>query len=300
MSQARNWCFRHANPTETADELIELFKADKRTRYLVFQKERGEENGLIHYQGYCEFSQPVKLGGLKKIHNGIHWEVRRGTRDQARDYCIKEETRIDGPWEFGEWGQHKGQRNDLEKLYKLARTSQTLLEVAEACPSSYIRYYKAVQHVRQIQAFDKPTRTTDLQVILYYGPPGIGKTRLAYEKAPDLYAIPLGKQLWFDNYAGEPDVLIDDFSGNLRLVDTLRMLDRYPIQVPVKGGHVWWCPTRIFITSNVHPRKWYDYSQRADSYRALTRRFTQVIRFSDDEEPQVFEDKEVVDFFNLL
>jgi len=186
----------------------------------------------------------------------------------------------------------------LEALYKQARTAKTLLEVAEACPSQYIRYYKAVQHVRQIEAFDKPTRQSDLKVFLYYGPPGTGKTRLAYETAPDLYAIPLGKTLWFDNYAGEPDVLIDDFSGNLRLVDTLRMLDRYPIQVPVKGGHVWWCPTTIHITTNVHPRNWYDYSKRADSYRALTRRFTKVIHFLDDETKQEFEGQELINFFN--
>lgn len=302
MSQARNWCFRYSNPTESADELIELFKTkDSSTRYISFQKERGEEggeDGHIHYQGYVEFSKQKRLAALKKIHNSIHWEVRRGTRDEARNYTRKEETRIDGPWEFGEWEQTRGERTDLQELYKLARTSKTLSEVAEAMPGSYMRHYKAVQHVRQMAAFDKPTRTEDLQVILFYGPPGLGKTRHAYEEAPDLYAIPLGKQLWFDNYCAEKDVLIDDFSGNLRLVDTLRMLDRYPVQVPIKGGHVWWCPTRIYVTSNVHPRNWYDYSQRKDSYRALTRRFSRVVMFSEDQEPQEFVGDEVADFFN--
>ena len=295
MSRCRNWCFTYNNPSESPEEFIALFP--ETLRYLVFQKEQGEEE-TEHYQGYCEFSVSFRLAGLKKIHNSVHWEPRRGTRDQAREYCLKEDTRIDGPWEFGEWTQQRGQRTDLEALYKQARTAKTLLEVAEACPSQYIRYYKAVQHVRQIEAFDKPIRQADLQVFLYYGPPGTGKTRLAYETAPDLYAIPLGKTLWFDNYAGEPDVLIDDFSGNLRLVDTLRMLDRYPIQVPVKGGHVWWCPTTIHLTTNVHPRNWYDYSKRADSYRALTRRFTKVIHFLDDETKEEFEGQELINFFN--
>lgn len=295
---ARNWVFRYANPTETAEELIELFKKHESTRYISFQKERGEENGLIHYQGYAEFSKVHRLSALKKIHNSIHWEPRRGTRDEARNYTRKEETRIDGPWEFGEWGQQRGQRTDIDELYKLARTSKTLLEVAEAMPGSYMRHYKAVQHVRQLEAFDKPTRTEDLQVILIYGPPGLGKTRRAYEEAPDLYAIPLGKQLWFDGYRGEKDVLIDDFSGNLRLVDTLRMFDRYPIQVPIKGGHVWWCPTRIFVTANVHPRAWYNYHQRKDSFRALTRRFHRVVMYFEDQEPKEFVGDEIVDFFN--
>jgi len=233
---------------------------------------------------------------MKKIHNSIHWEQRRRTREEARNYCMKNDTQIDGPWEYGEFVKD-GQRTDLAALYKAARSSKTLSEVAEAFPSEYIRYYKAVQHVRQLPALDKPTRDTELQVILFYGPPGTGKTRRAYEEAPDLYAIPLGKQLWFDNYAGEPDVLVDDFSGSLRLVDTLRMFDRYPIQVPVKGGHVWWCPSRIFVTSNVHPHSWYDYSTRADSYRALTRRFTRVVEFYDEGEPKEFVGNELNAFF---
>lgn len=293
-SKARHWCFTYNNPSESPEDLLKLFETNK-CRYVVFQKEKGEE-GTEHYQGYIEFTTQKRLAAMKKIHNRIHWEQRRGTREEARDYCTKNDSQIDGPWEFGEFVR-SGQRTDLEALYKAARSSKKLSEVAEAFPSEYIRYYKAVQHVRQLPALDKPTRQTELQVILFYGAPGTGKTRLAYEEAPDLYAIPLGKQLWFDNYAGEPDVLIDDFSGSLRLVDTLRMLDRYPIQVPVKGGHVWWCPSRIYVTSNVHPRNWYDYSTRADSYRALTRRFTRVVQFFNEEEPKEFVGNELNNFF---
>ena len=35
---------------------------------------------------------------------GAHFEPRRGTRDQARDYCRKAETKVDGPWEHGAFG----------------------------------------------------------------------------------------------------------------------------------------------------------------------------------------------------
>lgn len=303
MSQARHWCFTYNNPTETAEEMIAAFTSKAKIKYLVFQKEKGgeeEENaGTIHYQGYVEFFGSAKrLAALKKIHNSIHWEPKKGNRDEARRYCMEPYTRIDGPWEYGTYNEKRGKRTDIDALYKLARTKETLLEVAEAMPGAYLRHYKAVQHVRQIEAFDKPKRSDPLQVVLFYGPPGIGKTRLAYDEAPGLYAIPLGKDLWFDGYRGEKEVLIDDFSGNLRLVDTLRMLDRYPIQVPIKGGHVWWCPTKIYLTSNVHPRNWYDYTKRKDSYSALTRRFHRVVFFTEDKEPQEFVGDEVANFFN--
>ncbi len=144
-----------------------------------------------------------------------------------------------------------------------------------------MRYYKAVQHVRQIGALDKPPIRQELVVSLYIGKPGTGKTRAAYEEDGDLYALPLGKDLWFDNYAGEKTLLLDDFSGELRLVDLLRLLDVYPIQVPVKGSFVYLQAIRIIITSNVSMEYWYDYVSRQDSLDALKRRIHHVVEFND-------------------
>lgn len=285
------------------DELIESLSNDKRVRYVVFQKERGEERGTEHYQGYIEFKQSMRFAGVSKVLPRAHIELRKGTREQARDYCLKQDSQVDGPWEYGEFTIRPGSRTDLEALYKAARTSETLTEVAEAHPSAYLKYYKAVQHVRQLGALDKPKRTTDLQVILLYGPPGLGKTHLVREiLAPDVYVLPLktGKTMWFDNYRGERDALIDDFSGKLSLDDLLQLFDKYPVQVPIKGGYVYWCPDRIFVTTNVHPRIWYDYSKRTSSYRALTRRITSVYVFS-DATPRQYEDLDeeaMINFFN--
>lgn len=300
MTQARHWCWTLNNPedSETPDQLIEkVFTAANKVRYVVFQHEEGEEEHTPHYQGYVEFTIGRRMAALKKLHRRIHWEPRRGTPDEARDYCMKEEGRIAGPWEWGTFRGAPGKRTDLEELYKLARSSASLLEVAEACPSSYMRHYKAVQHVRQLGALDKPVRKKDLKVYILYGAPGLGKTRAVYEQHPDVYAVPLGKDLWFDNYKGEANVLLDDFSGNLRLVDTLRLLDRYPIQVPIKGGFVWWCPDKVFVTCNVHPRDWYDYSKRQDSYKALTRRVYKVLWFQEDAELLQFKGDQLADFF---
>ena len=73
---------------------------------------------------------------------------------------------------------------------------------------------------------------------------------------------------------GQSTVLIDDFAGNVGLTQLLQILDRYPVQVPVKGGFVWWCPNVIIITTNVPLEQWYDYSSRQDSLAALQRRIT--------------------------
>ena len=108
----RHICFTLNNP-----ESDEIAFDPAITRYAVWQKESGD-NGTIHLQGYVEFLKSVSFKAAKKtIGNGAHLEDRRGTRDQARDYCRKEETRIAGPWEFGTWISGSGARTDIEQLH---------------------------------------------------------------------------------------------------------------------------------------------------------------------------------------
>lgn len=294
----RNWCFTDNNPILTADEMVSTFRTDKRVRYLVFQLEQGEEE-TPHFQGYVEFNACVKLGGVKKFLPRAHWETRKGSRESAKVYCQKDDTRKDGPWEYGIFSEDQGKRNDIEALYDLAKSGKSLSEIADAHPSAYMRYHRAVQLVRQLPALDKPVRTIDLTVWLLHGPTDSGKTRYVYNTTPDVYSSPLSKDLWFDNYRGEKDILIDDFAGNMSLTNVLRLFDRYPIQVPVKGGFVYWCPDNIYITSNVHPSDWYDYSKRTSSFRALSCRFHKILLFSKDKEPKDLNAEEIKEFFEI-
>jgi len=145
---------------------------------------------------------------------------------------------------------------------------------------AYARFNKSVDRYRSLVA---PVRTSELIVHLFYGRPGTGKTRMAYKLMPQLYAFPIGPQLWSDGYMGQPHILIDDFNGQMRLVDTLRFLDRYPILIPRKGGFNWYCPEIVVITTNVHPARWYDYTgaKKENQEAALRRRFHHVWNFDD-------------------
>lgn len=154
--------------------------------------------------------------------------------------------------------------------------------------NQYARFIKAVDRYR---TYIQPRRTEDLQVHLFIGAPGTGKTRKAYEVLDDPYAFPIGKELWADGYMGQPHVIVDDFSGQLRLVDTLRFLDRYAIQIPKKGSFVWWCPNRIIITSNIHPRNWFSWIGREQQEEALRRRIHFIWDFDQirNEEPTLLD-----------
>jgi hypothetical protein len=86
--------------------------------------------------------------------------------------------------------------------------------------------------------------------------------------------------MWFDGYDGHTAALLDDFAGKFSkfsLNNLLRLLDRYKVQFPIKGGYTFFQPRRIFLTTNIHPREWYDWTTREVQYPALSRRITRVV-----------------------
>jgi len=160
-----------------------------------------------------------------------------------------------------------------------------------------MRNFRSVDRVRLLF---KPQRKRDVKVMIAYGIPGTGKTTVCgelAEKNGDSWDIPLGKDLWFDGYDGQKTVLLDDFAGrmsHISLNDCLRLLHDRVVQVPVKGSFKWWYPEYIMITTNVHPRLWYDYTTRTNSWIALTRRIHEVYWFRKEKEPCLIK---MVDFF---
>lgn len=106
---SRAWVFTYNNPNgDLNTEFTDL-------RYTIWQLERGE-SGTYHFQGYAEFKKPIRLAACKRWLSSAHWEPRRGTPTQAKEYASKEDTRIAGPWEFGEQGGAQGKRTDLDEF----------------------------------------------------------------------------------------------------------------------------------------------------------------------------------------
>ena len=60
--------------------------------------------------------------------------------------------------------------------------------------------------------------------------------------------------------------MIDEMAGDdIGYRPLLRILDRYPLLVPVKGNFVYLRHTRVIICSNFHPNQWYDMSRYVDA-----------------------------------
>lgn len=244
--------------------------------YATWQFEKGE-SGTPHLQGYCSFTNAVHLTSLVKKIPGVHWDIRRGTHDQAKAYANKEETRLEGPWTVGE-EPSQGKRNDILAATQQLRGGASMKRVAEDNPVAFVKYHRGLVSYKRLVT---PSRNFKTEVLVIYGPTGIGKSFFAKQNAPTAYWLPQGK--WFDDYDGEEYVIIDEFYGWLPFSYLLRLLDEYPLLVETKGGHVQFVSRKVIITSNSPPWEWYK-SEKID-LSPLKRRiemiFTKAVRDAD-------------------
>lgn len=127
--QFRNWCFTAYNDPNAVD-----FDEVRTLRYVVFQHEVCPDTGRDHWQGYMEFTVPKRMNEVKDIlqDRTVHLEQRRGTREEARAYCMKEESRAPGeePVEYGTWtGKNERARTDLNAAKTIIKSCKTWAEV---------------------------------------------------------------------------------------------------------------------------------------------------------------------------
>lgn len=275
MAQARRWC-------GTLNELSNDFNGEEwfsalsdKVAYAVGQLEMGEKTGHMHLQFYVQLNRSQRLNWLKAhISDKAHWEVSRGNAAQARAYCMKEETRVAGPWEVGQWAT-QGQTRGLSQAVEIMRGGATLQTVAQELPEVFIRHWRGLREwQREITA--KPPR--DLggdgpEVWVYWGPSGTGKSRKARDTWPGAY-WKLNSSKWWDGYTGQDTVIFDDFKGSsMSLHDFQRVVDRYPMDVEIKGGTIPLSAGRYVFTSNKHPADWY--STEADPEGTVMRRINE-------------------------
>ena len=280
---SRGWMFTINNPQEEDIPTLEW----KNAKYIVYQKEVGE-NGTEHFQGYLYLKCVARLSALKKLNSRAHWEQRRGSHDQARAYCIKEDSRVDGPWELGVEPK-QGKRNDIHEMVQACRDlKKPLIEIVEEHPVAYVKYHKAVDKIR---AMCIPERSWETEVFWFYGPTGTGKSRLAFEMCENPYVKPMGTK-WFDGYLGQEDVIFDDLRGDtFKMHELLRLFDRYQMQVEYKGGMVQWCPKRIFVTTPFTPQQMFA-AQSDDRIDQLLRRIKEIREFKVK--------TEITDYFDVV
>lgn len=238
-------------------------------RYCIYQLEMSD-TGRLHYQGYADFKNPITRGGIQKLEGmeTAHLEPRRGTDDQARNYCLKEDTRVDGPFEFGQFVA-SGQRTDCEAVHKYweDHPEATSYDMYQKFPRYGFYHGGNLERIEKWKEERKPPRKFKTKVTFLYGESGCGKTRWAeaytadkktFSKEPD--------SKWFDGYRGEEITIIDDFKGEINYTKMLRLMDRYACKVEVKGGTKEFVSKEIVLTASMPPWDWYATGEKRNPF----------------------------------
>jgi len=141
---AKYWMFTINNPAK--DERLVM---DSNVSYCVYQLEVGA-NGTPHFQGYVELVRKQRLSWMKrKFDARAHFEIRRGTQEEAMDYCMKEDTRVEGPFIFGTPRiNEQGARNDIVAVQQRIREGADNYDLWTEFPEFFVRYSKAANEYR--------------------------------------------------------------------------------------------------------------------------------------------------------
>jgi len=152
---AKNWCFTLNNPTEQETaKLLSYEDDDVRTgaaiTYIVFQYEEAPTTGTPHYQGYVQFAQRKRHTYLERVISPrMTHKVAKGNAAQNKVYCTKEESRLDGPWEFGTPTGGQGKRTDIAEFVNRAKQGRIerreLIETYGEILAKYPRFVSTVQ-----------------------------------------------------------------------------------------------------------------------------------------------------------
>lgn len=257
-AKTRNWCFTLNNPTEEERRFFAEMRALPRgLLFLILQEERGE-NGTVHFQGYLECATTHNINWLKNNFNPrAHFEVRRGTAQEAIAYCCKEDTRVPDGFSL---------RLGESRATTSAEAKQAKIDALDAIRKGELKLNDVPSEIMLNSGFLNAAKTVlstmlgprrNVRVITIIGGTGVGKSWACYQHCgSDLVVYQRGG--WFAGaHTQGSNLLFDEFTGQVPLSDMLTYLHGFPNQLPVKGSFYPACYTTVFITSNVMPENWY-------------------------------------------
>lgn len=288
--RSRKWCFTmfFDCDKEPRGPGKDYFGDNWECEYLIVGYEICPKSNRPHYQGYVRFANPRALSGVRKLFTHTvtlddnkqgypgHWTPCKGTEAQNFNYCTKAEDIIvefgikESSPEVAEY-KHQGKRNDIDLARNMIKAGAGMHEITNIVPS-----YQAMKCAEMMLKYMEVTRNWQPEIFWIWGPTGVGKSKFAFDQCKDPWVSgDTGK--WFEGYDAHEDVIIDDIRGDFcKFHVLLRLLDRYPYRIEVKGGSRQFLAKRIFITSCHPPHKVYK-DRGGEDLKQLGRRIAKII-----------------------
>lgn len=273
-----NWIFTLNN--YTFKELLDIISYGN-FKYMHFGFEIGEENGTPHLQGYFQLHDKKRRETIKNEIGCQRLSLRKAyaSAEANYKYCSKQGDIYVFPFPES-IPTHKGvsasNNQYLSKMYKMIDEGKTMYEVSRSNLSAFSRNHAALTKYKALADYERSISQDyrQYEVIVHWGDAGTGKTRDVYlqHDKKDIYKLDKsGDTVWWDGYTGQPVLLIDDFYGWIAYNQLLNILDGYGYKMQVKGSHTYAMWNKVYITSNKHPKEWYNYGLTPALDRRLTR-----------------------------
>lgn len=255
-----------------SDETVEAIKAIP-CKAIIAGFELGEKGETKHIQGAISFGKKQMRAGALMNALKTHCFPQKMKGDWSdQSYCFKEGNLI-----RMEDNRVQGQREDLIGFRESLKRGADDVELLENNLREFAKFPRLVHMAREAYTKKKSREFRKVEVIVMWGPAGVGKTRKAYEE--DAYVFDDYEDGWWNGYSGEKTILIDEFYGGIKYSKLLKLLDGYQHRLKIKGGFTYAQWTRVYITSNKPPCEWY----KGGLTDALKRRITKVMTWHYDD-----------------
>lgn len=262
MDKSRAWCFTLNNYEEKDVDYFRQLVCN----YIKFGKEIGE-SGTPHLQGFIIFKSQYRLSALKKLNPRVHWSLSNANYlEHNANYCSKDMNDV-----FEADYRQQGKRNDIVAMTNVIK-EKGIKGVIEEMPEMFIKFHNGIEKL--YSRLQEP-RMFKPEVIWIYGKTGVGKTKYIFDHHEDVWISNKNLQ-WWDGYENQEVVLIDDFRKDFcTFHELLRILDRYPYDVAVKGGFRRLNSKFMYITSPYSPSETYE-NRTEEDINQLLRRITEI------------------------
>lgn len=235
---ARNWLLtlnqKEGESLPDAEEWLQNLYTLTKATYVVGQLEAGNDTERPHIQAYGNWSNKIRFGALKRYAPTVN--LREVKIDNGvRDYCMKEETRVAGPWEFGKIPLSRNSKTDWALVKQAAKAG----DYDKIPDNILVTHYSNIQKLYKDNC--KVTSSSTVRGIYIHGDAGIGKSYLARSLFPDEPVYTKNPNKYFDGYQNETVIIWDDldlmhpsmFSYYFKV-----WTDRYGVRGEIKGSTI--------------------------------------------------------------
>jgi hypothetical protein len=251
-NKSSNYTFTINNYTKNMlNQFEHVAKSLEKHKYILYSLEIAPKTKIKHIQGYIELNESQRFTFLhnyfnlkkKKKIDKFHIEPAKGTQKQNLEYISK-----DGEYfEYGE-PKKKGTREDLINLKtKLKENPKSIKKLME----DDVTNSQQMRFLEGMQKYLFPERDVNVPPVVFwiYGKTNLGKTKLVYDSFESICSVSDYK--WpGTGYMQQDCFLLDDFrKEDIAFHTLLKITDRYPFTLAVKGSSIALNSPYIVITT---------------------------------------------------